>query len=186
MVANIQAGEKMEDGAGDGRGAVFVAGVEKRDLLKIDAKANAAVARWPTPDGASPHGLALGAEHHRAFMGCVNSMMMMVVDATSGALVAKLPIARRNDAMAYDPKRKRVVSSNGLDGTVSVYQEVMPGNYKALDTLTTAVSGRSIDVDPETGRLFVAASGVDPPATPGGRPRPKAGTLRPMMPDPVP
>jgi hypothetical protein len=119
-------------------------------------------------------------------MGCVNSMMMMVVDATSGALVAKLPIARRNDAMAYDPKRKRVVSSNGLDGTVSVYQEVMPGNYKALDTLTTAVSGRSMDVDPETGRLFVAASGVDPPATPGGRPRPKAGTLRPMMLDPVP
>jgi YVTN family beta-propeller protein len=183
--ATIQVGEKMEYGVGDDRGAVFVAGEEKRDLLKIDAKTNTVVARWPTPDCASPHGLAIDAEHNRAFMGCVNSVMM-VVDTTSGALVAKLPIGRGNDAMAYDPKRKRVFSSNGLDGTVSIYQEGTPDDYEALETLTTAVSGRTMDVDPETGRLFVAASDVDPPATPGGRPRPKAGTLRLMMLDPVP
>ena len=185
VAATIRVGEKMEYAAGDGRGAVFVAGVEKRDLLKIDARTNTVGARWPTPDCASPHGLAPDVEHHRAFMGCVNSMMM-VVDTTSGALVAKLPIGRGNDAMAYDPKRKRVFSSNGLDGTVSVYQQVTPDKYEALNTLTTAVSGRTMDVDPETGRLFVAAADVDPPATPGGRPRPKAGTLRLMMLDPVP
>ena len=185
VAAIIHVGEKMEYGAGDDRGAVFVAGAEKRDLLKIDAKTNTVVERWSTPDCAGPHGLALDAEHHRAFMGCVNSMMM-VVDTTSGTLVAKLPIGRGNDAMVYDPKRKRVFSSNGLDGTISVYQEVTPDRYEALDTLTTAVSGRTMDVDPETGRLFVAASDVDPPATPGGRPRPKSGTLRLMMLDPLP
>ena len=185
VVATIKVGEKMEYGAGDGRGAVFVAGVEKRDLLKIDVKTNTVVARWPTPDCASPHGLAVDAEHHRAFMGCVNSTMM-VVDTATGAVVAKLPIGRGNDAVAYDPKRKRVFSSNGLDGTVSIYQEVTPDKYEALDTLTTAISGRTMDVDPETGRLFVAASDVDPPTTPGGRPHPKAGTLRLMMLDPTP
>jgi DNA-binding beta-propeller fold protein YncE len=103
------------------------------------------VARWPTPDCDNPHGLALDAEHSRAFMGCVNSMMM-VADTTSGALVAKLPIGSGNDAMAYDPKRKRVFSSNGLDGTISVYRDVTPDNYEALDTLTTAVSGWTMDV----------------------------------------
>ena len=185
VAATIRVGEKMEYGVGDGHGAVFVAGVEKRDLLKIDAKTNEVVARWPTPDCERPHGLALDAEHHRAFMGCVNSMMM-VVDTRSGALVAKLPIGRGNDAVAYDPMRRRVFSSNGLDGTISVYQEVTPDRYEALDTITTAVSGRTMDVDPATGRLFVAAAAVDPPTTPGGRPRPKAGTLRLMMLDPVP
>jgi DNA-binding beta-propeller fold protein YncE len=185
VAATIRVDEKMEYGAGDGRGAVFVAGEEKRDLVKIDARTNTVVAHWPTPDCASPHGLALDAEHDRAFMGCVNSMMM-VVDTTSGALVARLPIGRGNDAVAYDPRRKRVFSSNGLDGTISVYQEVTSDKYEALDTITTAVSGRTMDVDPETGRLFIAASDVDPPATPGGRPRPKAGTLRLMMLDPVP
>ena len=185
VAATILVGEKMEYGAGDGHGAVFIAGVEKRDLLKVAAKTNTVVARWPTPDCDRPHGLALETEHHRAFMGCVNSMMV-VVDTTSGALVAKLPIGRGNDAVAYDPKRKRVFSSNGLDGTISVYQEVTPDKYEPMDTLKTAVSGRTMDVDPETGRLFVAAADVDPPATTGGRPRPKAGTLRLMMFDPVP
>ncbi len=185
VAATIKAGEKMEYGAGDGHGTVFVAGEEKRDLLKIDVKTNAVTARWPTPDCTSPHGLAVDAEHHRAFMGCINSVLM-VVDTTSGAVVAKLPIGRGSDAVAFDPKRKRVFSSNGLDGTISIYQEVTPDKYEALDTITTAISGRTMDVDPETGRLFVAASDVDPPTTPGGRPHPKAGTLRLMILDPLP
>ena len=184
-VASIRVGEKMEYAAGDGQGAVYVAGVEKRDLLKIDTRTNAVVARWPTPDCAGPHGLALDTEHHRAFMGCVNSMMI-VMDTTSGAVVAKLPIGRGNDAVAYDSKRKRVFSANGLDGTISVYQQATPDGYEALDTIATTVSGRTMDVDPDTGRLFVVAADVDPPATPGGRPRPKPGTLRLMMLDPVP
>ncbi len=185
VVAVIKAGEKLEYGAGDGHGSIFVAGEEKRDLLKIDARTNAVVARWPTPDCTSPHGLAVDPEHHRAFMGCVNSTMV-VVDTTTGAQVAKLPIGRGNDAVAYDPKRKRVFSSNGLDGTISVFRQVTPDKYEALDTLTTAISGRTMDVDPESGRLFVAASDVDPPTTPGGRPHPKPGTLRLMMLDPIP
>jgi DNA-binding beta-propeller fold protein YncE len=184
-VATIKVGEKMEYAVGDGAGAVFVAGVEKRDLLKIDAGTNAVVARWPTPDCASPHGLALDVARHRAFMGCVNSLMV-VVDTDTGAVVAKLPIGRGNDAVAFDPKRKRVFSSNGVDGTVSVYREVTPDQYAALDTVPTSVSGRTMAVDPESGRLFVAAADVDPPATPGARPRPRPGTLRLMMFDPAP
>ncbi len=57
VAATIRVGEKMEYGAGDGEGGVFVAGVEKRDLLKIDAKTNTVVARWPTPDCERLHGL---------------------------------------------------------------------------------------------------------------------------------
>ena len=184
VAATIKVGEKMEYGAGDGHGAIFVAGEEKRDLLKIDARTNAVAARWPTPNCTSPHGLAVDAEHHRAFMGCVNKLMV-VVDTKDGKVVAELPIGRGNDAVAFDPKRGRVFSSNGMDGTISVYQQVTPDKYDLLDTVTTAVSGRTMDVNPETGRLYVAAAEVDPPAQPGGRPRPKAGTFKLMMFDPA-
>jgi DNA-binding beta-propeller fold protein YncE len=185
VAATITVGEKMEYGVASGEGAVFIAGVENKDLLKVDAKTNAVVARWPAPRCEKPHGLALDREHHRAFMGCVNSTMV-VMDTQSGAVVASLAIGRGNDAVAFDPKRQRVFSSNGIDGTVTVYQEATPDTFEALTTLTTAVSGRTMDVDPETGRLFVAAADVDPPTTPGGRPRPKPGTLRLMMFDPLP
>ncbi len=182
--ATIDVGEKLEYVAADGRGGIFAAGEQKRDLVKINARTNAVEAHWATPDCESPHGLALDVAAHRAFMGCINSVMV-VLDTTTGRQVAKLPIGRGSDAVAFDAKRKRVFSSNGADGTISVYQEVTPDRYRALEPIMTAVSGRTMDVDPATGRLFVAAADTDPPVQPGGRPRPRPGSLRLTMFDPV-
>lgn len=184
VVATIKVGEKMEYGAADGHGLVYVAGNEKKDLLRIDARTNALTARWPTPDCMSPHGLAYDSAGRRLFMGCVNAKLM-VVDAASGRVVAELAIGRGSDAVAFDPKRRRVFSANGRDGTITVYQQRTPDTYEALAPVTTAVSGRTMDVDPATGRLFVAAAQTDPPATPGGRPRPRPGTLSLQMFDPT-
>jgi DNA-binding beta-propeller fold protein YncE len=184
IAASIDAGEELEYAAADGKGFVYVSGAGNRDLLKVDTRSNAIVARFPTPDCARPHGLAVDAVNHRAFVGCVNSQMM-VVDTNSGHIVAKLPIGRGNDAVAFDAKRRRVFSSNGIDGTVSVYQEVSPDKYELLDTLQTSVTGRTMDVDPASGRLFVAAMEVSPPATPGGAPQRKPGSLSLLMFDPA-
>ena len=184
VVATIKAGEKMEYAAADGRGLVYVAGNENKDLLRVDARTNAVAARWPTPDCTSPHGLAYDAAGRRLFMGCVNAKLM-VVDAVSGRVVTELAIGRGSDAVAFDPKRRRVFSSNGLDGTITVYQQRTPDTYEALAPVTAAVSGRTMDVDPSTGRLFVAAAQTDPPANPGARPRARPGTLSLLMFDPI-
>jgi DNA-binding beta-propeller fold protein YncE len=184
VLATIKAGEKMEYATSDERGFIYVAGAEKRDLLKIDARTNTVVARWPTPDCAIPHGLALDRVGRRLFMGCVNSKMM-VVDADSGRVVTELPIGRGSDAIAYDPTRRRVFSPNGVDGTLSIYQQTSPDAYQALDTIPTRVSGRTMAVDPATGRLFIVAADTDPNPTPGGRARPRPGTTRVLILDPV-
>src|SRR5579884_1111025 len=47
-VATIKTGEKLEYGAGDGRGTIYVAGNGAKDVLKIDARTNTVAARWPT------------------------------------------------------------------------------------------------------------------------------------------
>ncbi len=183
VTATIKAGEKMEYATSDDLGFVYVAGVEKSDLLKIDARANAVIARWPTPDCARPHGLAMDKAGRRLFMGCVNSKMM-VVDADSGRVVATLPIGRGSDAIAYDSKRKRVFSPNGVDGTLTIYQQISPDAYRLVETMTTAVSGRTMAVDPASGRLFIVAAETDPSPTPGGRPRARPGTTGVMIFDP--
>jgi DNA-binding beta-propeller fold protein YncE len=109
----------------------------------------------------------------------------MVVDAGSGKVIAELPIGRGSDAVAFDPVRRRVFSSNGVDGTISVYQQRSPDRYEALPDVVTAVSGRTMTVDPKSGRLYVAAAETDPPATPGQRPKVRPGTLKLLMFDPV-
>ena len=184
VAATIKVGEKMEYATSDDQGFVYVAGVEKSDLIKIDARTNAVVARWATPDCARPHGLAMDKAGRRLFMGCVNSLML-VVDADSGRVVAKLPIGKGSDAIAYDPKRKRVFSPNGVDGTITIYQQTSPDTYQPLETLSTAVSGRTMAVDPATGRVYIAAAETDPNPTPGGRPHARPGTTKVMIFDPV-
>lgn len=182
-VATIVAGEKVEYVASDDNGTIYAAGEGNGDVLKINARTNSVVARWATPDCVKPHGLAFDKAGKRVFMGCVNSTMM-VVDSGTGRIVAKLPIGLGSDAVAFDAKRKRVFSSNGRDGTISVYQQTSPDNYSAMTPIDTSVSARTMSVDPVTGRLFVAAADTDPATSPGGRPRIRPDTLRLMMFDP--
>ena len=183
VVATIDLGEGPEYAVG-ADGAIFISGAGNKDMIKVDPRTNTVAAHWATPDCERPHGLAVDGKSHRAFMGCVNSKMM-VVDTRSGKLVAELDIGKGNDAVAFDPVRKRVFSSNGRDGTITVYQEVTPDKYDRLEDIKTVVSGRTMDVDPVTGRLFVPAADMDPASPAGQRPRMIPGSARVLMFDPV-
>lgn len=181
VVATIKTGEKLEYPVAGG-GRVFVAGAGNDDVVAIDARARR-VAHWPAPHCTKPHGLAYDPLRERLFMGCVNATMM-VADAKTGKIVAELPIGRGNDAVAYDPVRRRVFSSNGVDGTVSVFQQLDADHYRALDPIVTKVSGRTMALDPQNGRLFVVAADTDPNPN-GGRPIVRQGTVAVLMFDPA-
>ncbi len=184
VVATIDGGEGLEYAVADGHGALFVAGEEKRDVVRIDTRTNTVTAHWPIADCASPHGAAIDAATHRLFISCVNERLV-VVDTDTGEEVAGVPIGRGTDAAAFDPKRKLVFSSNGLDGTLSVIREDAPNTYVPVATVKTAASGRTMAVDPESGRIYIAAADTDPSPTPGGRPIPRPGTLKLLFLDPV-
>jgi len=135
--------------------------------------------------------LAIDTEAHRLFVSCVNKVMT-IVNADNGAVVATVPIGQGTDSAAFDPKRKLAFSSNGADGTISVIREVNPQTFVPAGEIKTQVTGRTMDIDPATGRLFVAAADIDPnaPVPPGkngrpGRPKPLPGTLKLLMFDPA-
>lgn len=183
VAATIDGGGKLEYAVADGRGALFVAGEENRDVVRIDTRTNTVTAHWPIADCASPHGAAIDAASHRLFVSCVNERLV-VVDTDTGKEVASAPIGRGTDAAAFDSRRKLVFSSNGLDGTLSVIREKTPDTYVPVATIKTAASGRTMAVDPETGRIYIAAADTDPSPTPGGRPIPRPGTLKLLFLDP--
>jgi YVTN family beta-propeller protein len=184
VVTNIELGGKLEAGVAAGDGRVFVEGAEKREVLVIDARSNKVTARWPIPTCVSPHGVAYDAAGRRLFASCANAQMV-VLNADTGAVVATVPIGRGTDSAAWDPKRKLAFSSNGLDGTISVIAQTGPDSYAALAPIPTALSGRTMAIDPASGRLYVAALDVTPAATPGARPTPKPGTLHLLFLDPA-
>jgi YVTN family beta-propeller protein len=190
VVATINTGGGLEYAVSGGNGKLYVNGAEKKELLRIDTRTNTVDARWAIPGCTSPHGLALDQAAHRAFVSCVNQVLT-VVDTDSGAVVATLPIGAGTDGAAFDPKRKLAFSSNG-DGTLSIIREAGPKTYVALGSIKTAVTGKTMGIDPQTGRLYIAAADIDPaapvPVGPNGRPgrpKPLAGTLKLLFLDPA-
>ncbi len=189
-IKTIDLGGGLEYAVSGGNGKLYVNGAENKELVRVDTRTNTVDAHWPIPGCTSPHGLAMDRESHRAFVSCVNKVMT-VVDTDSGAVVATLPIGAGTDGAAFDPKRKRVFSSNG-DGALSVIEERDPQTFVSLGTVETAVTGRTMSIDPVSGRLFVAAADIDanapiPPRPDGrpGRPKPLPGTLKLLFIDPV-
>lgn len=116
----------------------------------------------PCPTAKSPHGLAIDKAAHRLFPTCLNAVMN-VVDTDTGKVVAKLPIGQGTDGAAFDPKRKLIFSAN-YDGTVTVIREQDPDHYVPAGSIKTQMSGKNMDIDPATGRLYVMMGDVDPNA----------------------
>jgi DNA-binding beta-propeller fold protein YncE len=187
-VATITGGGKLEYAVPDGSGHLYVNGAGKKEVLSIDTRTNQVQARWPVPECTSPHGLAIDASTHRLFVSCVNNVLT-VVNTDNGAVVAQLPIGSGTDAAAFDPKRKLIFSSNGRDGTLSIIQERDPQTFVSLGTVKTTVSARTMGIDPDTGRLYLAAADVEATPTdatkPGGRPKIVPGSLKLLFLDPA-
>lgn len=174
-VATIQAGGKLEYAVPGGNGSIYVNGAGNKEVLRIDSKTNQVTARWPIPECTSPHGLAIDSTTHRLFVSCVNNLLT-VVDYDNGAVVAHLPIGSGTDGAAFDPKRKLIFSSNGRDGTLSIIQEKDARTFVSLGSIKTALTARTMGIDPATGRIYLAAAEIDtkappPAAAKGGAPR---------------
>jgi YVTN family beta-propeller protein len=160
VLANISVGSKLEFAVAGNDGKLYVNDAGKSEIVRIDTQTNQVDARWPMVGCERPHGLAIDSQSHRLFSTCPNQVMK-VVNTDSGAVVATLPIGKGTDAAAFDPKRKRAFSSNGQDGTLTVVQELDPNTFAVIDTVTTAVSGRTMAIDPQSGRIFIAAAQID-------------------------
>jgi YVTN family beta-propeller protein len=189
-VATVSVGGGLEYLVSDEHGKVYVNGAERKELVRIDTHTNQVDARWSVPQCTSPHGLAMDRATQRLFISCVNQLMV-VLDAHCGATIAEVPIGNGTDAAAFDPQRKLIFSSNGKDGTISVIREKDADTFVAEGNIETRVSGRTMSVDPKSGRLFVAAAEIDknaPPPMPGVRRAPPVvpGSLRLLFLDPAP
>jgi DNA-binding beta-propeller fold protein YncE len=187
LVTSIHLGGQPEFAVVDGAGKLFVNIEDRSEIQRVDTKTGKVDATWPIPDCDSPHGLAIDKQSQRLFSSCVNSKLL-VVNATTGAVVATLPIGKHSDAAAYDARTKRVFSSNG-EGTLSVIQQESADRYKSLGEVPTQLGARTMTFDPKSGRIFLVTGDyaeVDPNAKdPRKRYAVKPGSTRLLLVDMV-
>ncbi len=157
VVTYIRLGGDLEYAVPGDNGELYVNGVTHREIFRINTATNRVDASWPIPQCRSPHGLSIDTRTHRLFSSCENGRLV-VVNSLNGAVVTTLPIGLGTDSDRFDPKSSLIFSSNGIDGTLSIIREVNANDYIAEPAVKTAISGRTMEIDPQSGRVFVVAA----------------------------
>jgi hypothetical protein len=129
---------------------------DQSEVAEIDGAAHTVITNWPIAPGESASGMAIDVKNHRLFIGCHNRMMVMM-DSSSGNVVATVPIGQGVDADAFDPKTKLAFASCG-DGTTTIAHEDSPDKLTVVQTLQTQRGARTMALDPVTHNIYLATA----------------------------
>jgi DNA-binding beta-propeller fold protein YncE len=167
-----------EGAAADGKGHIFVNNEGKNTIQVIDVKTWKATASWPLAPCEGPTGIAYDNASNRIFSGCNNTSV--VVDASTGKVVASIKNGTRVDALGWDPAKKLIFVPNGGEGNVTVIHQDSADRYSVVATVPTFAGAKTIAVDPVTHNayLFQPERGPVPPPPADAPPPPPAGQGR--------
>jgi len=172
VTATIALDGKPETAVSDGAGKIFINIEDKNKITEVDITTNSVVASWPLKaDG--PTGLAIDTKTKRLFAGC--DKQLVVMDATSGAIVASLPIGDGCDGVGFDSGLGLVFASCG-EGKLTVIKEGSASDFTVIDNVATKKSARTCAVNEVTHEVYLPAAETQPGAA-GERPKVVPGTF---------
>src|SRR5436190_7746800 len=161
-----------EGAASDGRGKIYVNNEGKSTIQVLDVKTMRVLASWPLAPCEGPTGIAYDRATNRIFSGCGKTSV--VIDATSGKVVATITNGDGVDALGWDASQHLIYIPAGRDSNVTVVREDAPDKYTVVATVPTMRGAKTITVDPvkHVAYLFQPEYGPLPPGTPPPPPGP--------------
>ena len=132
---------------------IYVNNKAKGQVDVVDREKREVIASWPVTKCKGPVAMAFDEANHRLFVACRDGNVA-VLDTQSGKEVTSLSITKGVDDAVYDSSSKRLYTA--ADGSVDVYEQTDPDNYKLLAKVPTGPVGRTAKLVPELNRYFVA------------------------------
>jgi YVTN family beta-propeller protein len=172
VTATIALDGKPETAVSDQAGKIYINIEDKNKITEVDITTNSVVTSWPL-QAEGPTGLAIDVKTKRLFAGCDKKLVVM--DASSGAIVETLPIGDGCDGVDFDSKLKLVFASCG-EGKLTVIKEESAGSFKVIDNVATKRSARTCAVNDKTHEVYLPAADTEPGAA-GERPKVVPGTF---------
>jgi DNA-binding beta-propeller fold protein YncE len=174
VVATIALSGKPETPVADGKGRVYVNIEDKNSIAVVDSKDNKVIAEWPMAGCDEPSGLDMDRDAGDLFAACGNKVMA-IVDSKTGKLITTIPTGDGSDGLAFAPKAKVAVTSNG-EGNMSFVGK-RDGKYVLIENVPTKKGARTITFDAATGQMLTVSADLGPapkpsPENPRGRPLP--------------
>ncbi len=202
VLGTIDLGGVPEQGVADGKGTLYVVMQDRPgSVAVVDVKTMKTTAHYAFGENGGCNGLALDAKNHILFAACSAvgaapargqpgqpnppaaastagapaPQMMVILSATDGKILAKLPIAGSSDGAVFNPATMEAFSTQG-NGTMTVIKEKSPTSFEVEENLQTKNGARTVTFDSQTGHLFTMAQEYAAPAPPTTPPEtPPAG-----------
>src|SRR6266576_1218441 len=111
---------------------VYVNLQDQNILAIIDPVTDKVIGRYSVGRCKGNHGMALDAQHHRAFLACEENNLMTVFDLDKHAAIAFLPVADGPDVIKFDLGLGRIYVAC-YSGAVSVFHQDDPDHYRKLE-----------------------------------------------------
>jgi DNA-binding beta-propeller fold protein YncE len=157
IVGKIEMGGAPEFAASNEKGSVFNNNEESNEVFEIDSKTLKIKNKFSLAPNEVPTGLAIDVKNNRLFSVCRKTKTMVVMDASTGKIVATLPIGAGVDGVIYDKKMQLVITSNG-EGNATIIRQVDSDNYTVSQTLTTSKGQKTIVFDEKNHNIFLTGS----------------------------
>lgn len=154
-------GNGPEGGVSDGKGRIFINLEDKNAIDVVDTKTWKVIATWPISPCDGPTGIAMDRATNRIFSGCGKTSV--VVNASTGRVVAQIPNGDGVDGLAFDESQKLIYIPGGRTGDVTVVHEDSPDKYTVVATVPTMQGARTITVNPVTHVAYVFTPEFGPP-----------------------
>jgi DNA-binding beta-propeller fold protein YncE len=182
IMGTVQLEDNAPEGAAsDGKGRIFVNNEGTSTLQVIDGKAMRTVASWPLAPCGGPTGIAYDRATKRIFVACGKTSV--VVDGTTGKVVATIANGDGVDALGWDPVEQLIYIPAGRDSNVTVVHEDAADKYTVVATVPTMRGAKTISVDPVKHVAYLFQPEYGPPPAPApGAPPPQPGVRGPRGP----
>lgn len=174
VLATVQVGGSLELGVADGAGRLYVNVEDRNEVAVLDTKSRKLLSRFRLEGCEGPTGIAYDPGSHEVLSACAENAVA-IVSASDGRQIARLPIGRGADGAAFDAKRGIALVPAGRDGNITLIR--MGATPKVIGQVATAVSARTIAIDPVNGHAYLPSAKLAP-AQGGERPKPVPGSFR--------
>jgi YVTN family beta-propeller protein len=161
QVGTIALGGAPEFAVSDGKGKIYNNLEDKNSLNVIDTKTLKVIKNYPLAPKGAPTGIALDEKNKRTFSVSRENNSMVVLDITTGKVVATVPIGAGVDAVAYDDETKLIFCSNG-DGTTTIIKQESADKYSVIQTLATQNRAKTLALDTKTHKIYLSVVNFEP------------------------
>jgi DNA-binding beta-propeller fold protein YncE len=154
VVGRLVVGGALESAVADGHGQLYVNIKDQNKMVVVDTGARRVLRRYDLPGCEGPTAMGADLETGTLVVACGNRTALGL-RAADGAIVARLAIDRKADAVLFDPVRRNFYIPCGRDGTLIVISETKEGSLAVQSSVATALGAHTGALDPQTGRIYL-------------------------------